>query len=317
MAKDYIDTKGVSYCGKEAQEIFAKDVYSLDIRNIGATLMDGVKGKKKIYTGNFDEMWQAYSCAFSPDGEVSLAEQYVEAVPIKVNKEFCKDEFWDSFLVEQTTIALNGGMPQSFAEWYFGRMRAEMAKEYQEIAWKGDTDYTGATKQYLAVTDGWEKKLLDASATTVDVAQFTVDNILATVEEVVNAGLDIIAANDINADNYKILMNKNDVRLLVMALGKECCPNSQSIFSNYAKGEDGKVYIFGFEVVPTEQTKNRIIFGDPRNLVLGFDTFDSHISYKVVDMGDHTLDNTYRVAAISNIGTGVVFPELFVITQMA
>lgn len=316
LPTNYIETSGLTYCGTEAQEIFAKDVYNLDLRSIGATMLDGVKGRRKIYMGQPDEMWQAYTCAFSPDGQVSLSEAYIEVVPIKVNKEFCKDEFWDSFLVEQTSISLAGGMPQTFADWYFAKMRAEMAKEYQEIAWKGDTSYTGATKQFLKVADGWEKKL-KAGANTISGTAFTVDNILAQVEATIASGLAVADAAEVNPENYKVLMNKNDVRLLNMALGKVCCPNNASIFSNYAKGADGKVYIYGFEVVETEQSKNTVIFGDPRNLVLAFDTYDSHISYKVINMTDHTLDNTYRIGAISNIGMGIVFPELFVISYVA
>lgn len=314
LPTDYIDTTGLTYCGQEAQEIFAKDVYALDLRSIGATMLDGVKGRRKIYMGQPDEMWQAYSCAFTPDGQVSLSEAYIEVVPIKVNKEFCVDEFWDSFLVEQTSISLQGGIPQTFADWYFDKVRKTMVKEYQEIAWKGDTTYTGATKAFLAVADGWEKQL-KANGNVITGTAFTVDNILAQVEATIASGLAVADAAEVNPENYKVLMNKNDVRLLKMALGKVCCPNNESIFSNYAK-EGEKVFIYGFEVVETEQSKNTVIFGDPRNLVLAFDTFDSHIEYKLINMKDHTLDNTYRLGAISNIGMGVVFPELFVISAV-
>lgn len=316
LPTNYIETSGLTYCGTEAQRIFAKDIYNLDIRNIGITMLDHVKGKRKIYTGQMDSMWQAYSCVFSPNGQVKLSEDFIETVAIMVNKEFCKDEYWDSYLVESTEISLRGGIPQPFEEFYFGRMRAQMAKEYQEIAFKGDSSYTGTTKEYLAVTDGWEKKLKAADGAFTGTT-FTVDNILAQVEATVNKGLEIADGAEVDPDNYKILMNKNDVRLLGMALGKICCPNNNSIFSNYAKGADGKIYIFGFEVVPTEQSKNSVIFGDPRNLVLGFDTFDSHLQYKIVNMSDTTLDNTYRVGAISNIGVGIVFPELFAYSYVA
>lgn len=311
---NYIDSTGLTYCGQEANKIFAQDIYGLDIRNIGVTFIDGVKGKRKIYMGNMDEMWQEYTCNFTPDGSVSLSEAYIEPVAIKVNKEFCRNEFWDSYLVEMTEFSLNQKMPQPFVDWYFGKMREEMAKEYQEIAFKGDTDWTGATKQYLAVADGWEKQLKDNSGVTqVTGAAFTVDNILAQVEAVISKGLEQAAANDIPTDKYKVLMNYADVQLLEMALGKICCPNSQSIFSNYAKGANGAIVIFGFEIVPTMQSRGLIIFGDPRNLVLGFDTFSSTTQYKIIYMMDTTLDDAYRVAAISNIALGIVFPETFVI----
>lgn len=313
---NYIDTTGLTYCGKEAQEIFSHDIYNLDLKAAGVTYIDNVKAKRKIYLGQWDNAWQAYTCNFTPDGEVSLAEAYIEPVAIKVNKEFCRNEFWDSYLVEQTEISLNGGIPQSFAVWYFDRLRKEMSKEYQEIFWQGDTSRTATTKQYLKVTDGIEKRLSeDAKVTKITGSVFTVDNVLAQVEAVIQAGINKAAQNELTTDNFKVLMNKYDIELVRMALGKICCPNNQSIFSNYAKGANGGILIYGFELIPTEMSRNMIIFGDPRNLVLGFDTFDSHLQYKLIDMKDTTLDDMYRIGAISNIAVGVIFSEIFVISK--
>jgi hypothetical protein len=68
----------------------------------------------------------------------------------------------------------------------------------------------------------------------------------------------------------------------------------------------------GFEIVPTMQSKNTVIVGPASNMVLGFDTYDSHLEYKLIDMRDSTGDNMFRVIAISNIGVGIIMPELFV-----
>lgn len=313
---NYIIDSGLTYCGTEAQNIFSHDIYTLDLRNAGVTYIDGLKGKRKIYMGTWDNAWQEYSCPFTPDGEVSLAEAYIEPVAIKVNKEFCRNEFWDSFLVEQTEISLRGGIPQTFSEWYFDRLRKQMQKEYVTMFWQGDTDYTGSTKQYLKIVDGIEKKLeANSGVTQISGAVFTVDNVLAQVEAVIQAGIAKAAENELTTDNFKVLMNKYDIELVKMALGKICCPNNESIFSNYAKGPDGGVFVYGFELIPTEMSRNKIIFGDPRNLVLGFDTFDSHVQYKIIDMKDTTLDDSYRVGAISNIAVGIIFPEIFVISK--
>lgn len=313
---NYIIDSGLTYCGTEAQNIFSHDIYTLDLRNAGVTYIDGLKGKRKIYMGTWDNAWQEYSCPFTPDGEVSLAEAYIEPVAIKVNKEFCRNEFWDSFLVEQTEISLRGGIPQTFSEWYFDRLRKQMQKEYVTMFWQGDTDYSGSTKQYLKIVDGIEKKLeANSGVTQISGAVFTVDNVLAQVEAVIQAGIAKAAENELTTDNFKVLMNKYDIELVKMALGKICCPNNESIFSNYAKGPDGGVFVYGFELIPTEMSRNKIIFGDPRNLVLGFDTFDSHVQYKIIDMKDTTLDDSYRVGAISNIAVGIIFPEIFVISK--
>ena len=310
---NFIDLSNLTYCGKEAQEIFSKDIYDIDLRQYGITFMDGVKGKMKMYSGEIGDVWQVYTCPFTPKGEASLAEAFIEPAAIKVNQENCYDVFWNTFLVEQTEISLRGGIPQTFGEWYFAKLRQKMAKEYQEIFWQGDTSYSGATKAYLKVTDGIEKIISDnENVEKVDGAKITVDNVLAQVEAVVMKGLEVAATNEVDTEGYKIFMNHNDVRMLEIALGKLCCGNSTSDrFANYGR-ENGRIYIMGFEVVPTMQRKNFILFGPARNLVLGYDTFDSHLEYKLIDMRNTTGDNMFRVLAISNIAVGVIMPELFV-----
>ena len=312
---NFIDLSNLTYSGKEAQDIFAQDIYDIDLRQYGITFMDGVKGKMKMYSGEIGDVWQLYTCPFTPAGEASLAEAYIEPAAIKVNQENCYDVFWNTFLVDQTEISLRGGIPQTFAEWYFNKLRKKMSAEYQEIFWKGDEDYSGATKPYIKATDGVEKIIKESDAASVSGANLTVDNIIAQVEAVVMKGLEQAADAEVDTEGFKIFMNHNDVRLLEVALGKECCPNSTTaVFANYAR-ENGRIFVMGFEVVPTMQSRNFILFGPARNLVLGYDTYDSHLEYKLIDMRETTGDNAFRVIAISNIAVGVIVPELFAYSE--
>ncbi len=312
---NFINVSGLTYCGKEAQEIFSKDIYDIDLRQYGITFMDGVKGKMKMYTGEIGDAWQLYTCPFTPAGSASLAEAFIEPAAIKVNQENCYDTFWNTFLVEQTEISLRGGIPQTFGDWYFGKLRQKMAKEYQEIFWGGDTGRTATTKTYLKAVDGIEKQLDGNSGVTkVSGATITVDNVVAQVEAVIMKGLEVAGNAEVDTEGYKIFMNHQDVRLLEVALGKICCPNKESIFANYAR-QDGRIFVMGYEIVPTMQSKNTIIFGPARNLVLGYDTFDSHIEYKLIDMKETTGDNMFRVIALSNIAVGIILPELFVVSK--
>ena len=309
---NFINVSGITYCGKEAQEIFSKDIYDIDLRQYGITFMDGVKGKMKLYNGEIGDAWQLYTCPFTPAGSASLAEAYIEPAAIKVNQENCYDTFWNTFLVDQTEISLRGGIPQTFGEWYFGKLRQKMAKEYQEIFWQGDTARTATTKVYLKATDGIEKKLKANAGEKVTVTAFTVANVIAQVEDAILKGIELANTNEVDTEGYKVFMNHADVRVLEIALGKLCCGNSMNDrFSNYGR-EGGRIYVMGYEIVPTMQSKNTVIFGPARNLVLGYDTFDSHLEYKLIDMRDTTGDNMFRVLAISNIAVGIIMPELFV-----
>ena len=313
---NFIDLSGLTYCGKEAQEIFSKDIYDIDLRQYGITYMDGVKGKMKLYTGEIGDAWQLYTCPFTPAGAASLAESFIEPAAIKVNQENCYDTFWNTFLVDQTEISLRGGIPQTFGDWYFAKLRAKMAKEYQEIFWAGDEDYTGSTKTYLKAVDGIEKKLHENSGVTkVSGASFTVDNAIAQVEAIIMKGIEVAGNAEVDTEGYKLFMNHQDLRVLEVALGKVCCPNSTNqVFANWGR-QDGRIFVMGYEIVPSMISKGKMIFGPARNLVLGFDTFDSHLEYKLIDMRETTGDNMFRVLAISNIAVGIIMPELFVLSE--
>lgn len=310
---NFINVSGLTYSGKEAQEIFSKDIYDIDLRQYGITFMDGVKGKVKLYNGEIGDAWQVYTCPFTPAGAASLAESFIEPAAIKVNQENCYDTFWNTFLVDQTEISLRGGVPQTFGDWYFGKLRQKMAKEYQEIFWQGDKARTASTKTYLKVTDGIEKKMAALpSGNKYTVTAFTVANIIEQVEAIILKGIDVANKAEVDTDGYKVFMNHADVRVLEIALGKLCCGNSMNDrFANYGR-ENGRIFVMGYEIVPSMIGKNKVVFGPARNLVLGYDTFDSHIEYKLIDMRETTGDNMFRVLAISNIAVGVIMPELFV-----
>ena len=314
---NFIDLTGLTYCGKEAQEIFSKDIYDIDLRQYGITFMDNVKGKMKIYTGEIGDAWQLYTCPFTPAGSASLAEAYIEPAAIKVNQENCYDTFWNTFLVDQTEISLRGGIPQTFGDWYFGKLRQKMSKEYQEIFWKGDTARTASTQTYLKAVDGVEKKLgALGTGNTLAISAFTVGNILEQLEAAIDKALSVADAAEVSAEDYKVFMNHADVRTLGVALGKLCCDvQNNRVFSNYGR-ENGRIYVMGFEIIPTMQSKNTIIIGPAKNLVLGYDTFDSHIQYKLIDLRNSTGDNMFRVLAISNIAVGIIMPELFVFAKV-
>ena len=313
---NFIDLNNITYCGREAQEIFSKDIYDIDLRQYGITFMDGVKGKMKIYTGEIGDAWQLYTCPFTPAGSASLAEAFIEPNAIKVNQENCYDTFWNTFLVDQTEISLRGGIPQTFGDWYFAKLRAKMAKEYQEIFWQGDSARTATTKVYLKAADGIEKKLHENSGVTkVSGASFTVDNAIAQVEAIIMKGLEVAGNAEVDTEGYKLFMNHQDLRVLEVALGKVCCPNSvNAVFANWAR-QDGRIFVMGYEIVPSMISKGKMIFGPARNLVLGYDTFDSHLEYKLINMRDTTGDNMFRVLAISNIAVGIIMPELFVLSE--
>lgn len=304
---NFAELGNITYVGKEAQEIFVKDLYESDLKGYGIRYMSGVKGKTQLMSGEVSELFQAYSCPFTPSGEVMLSEQFIEPVAIKVNLEECYDAFWNTFLVEQTSISLNGGIPQTFYDWFFNNVLAkELRKEYEEIFFNGEKGKGG----YLGLVDGIVKKVNDAgSARKMTIGNLTSANILSIVGDVAEA----INEMEVDTEGYKIFMNHMDVRKLKTALGNES-PLTTAVWANFSK-EGDKIFAYGYEIVPCRIAKDAILATHPMNLVLGYDVENGDIQYKIVDMRESTLENMFRVGVITNIAVGVVYPELCVLAK--
>ena len=313
MATNFVDVQNLTYEGEYAKEIFVKNLYESKLKNYGITYMPGVKSKQQLVSGDVSDLFQKFTCPFSPSGDVELSEKWIEGIPMKVNLEQCYDAFWPTFMAAQTEVSLNGGVPQAFFEWFFnGVLVPELGKEYEQIFWNGDK--TAGANDTLKIADGLVKQLnADAKVKKVTGAVLTVDNILAQVEAVALKAIE--AAGDTDMTDYKLFINVNDARLLNVALAKEAILNTQ-VWANFGR-EGDKVYAYGFEVVPCMIAKNNMVVAPAKNLVLGYDIADSEISYKMIDMRQTTLDNTFRVGVITNIAIGYVYPELIVVSKPA
>lgn len=305
---NFVSPENIAYKGKEANEIMSKPIYESDLYSYGVTYRPGVKGKEQLVVGEVSDLFQTYTCAFSPSGEVSLAEQWIEPFTMKINLQECYDKYWPSFMAEETRRAYVGetNIPRTFFQWFFDDMLVkEMKKEYEEIFWNGDKTKSGI----LALGDGVVKKVVESGkAKTVTGATLTVDNILAQVSAVA-------ALADVNVDDadYKIYINKGQMKILKTALGNEKIRDNY-VWSNFTK-EGEKVYAYGFEVVPCRIAKDTILLAPSKNLVLGYDLESDQTSFQILDLSQVTGDNEFRVIAMCNMAVGIVYPELFVLSK--
>lgn len=292
----------LSYEGEQAKEIFLQSLYESDLKKYGIRYMPGVKGKKQLVTGSVTNPLQAYSCEFAGNSPVTLEETWIEGVPLKVNLEECYDQFWPTFMAEQTEVSLNGGVPQAFQDWFFEKSLIPAIKsEYEYLFWMGDTKQTSTSPTNLL--DGIIRKLIGSNAIRKDYVALTVDNILDQVEAVCLEA----CKSDGNMADYKLFMNYNDARMLKVALGKQNIVQA-GVFANFTADGD-KVYAYGIEVVPCKIDRGCMVCSPAQNLVLGYDVEDSEVSYKFIDMRETTLDNMFRVASLTNLAAGVIYPS--------
>lgn len=308
--QNFVSPENIKYVGKQANEIMSKPIYESDLYSYGITYRPGVKGKEQLIHGEVGELFQTYTCAFSPSGEVNLTEQWIEPFEMKINLQECYDKFWPSFMAEETRRAYVGeNIPRTFFEWFFQDMLIkEMKKEYEEIFWNGDKTSTGAT-EYIKLGDGVVKQVNAATGSTkITGSTITVDNVLDQIKAVAEKA-------DINVDDeeYKIFMNKGQMKVLKTALGNEKIFDNY-VWNNFTK-EGDKIYAYGFEIVPSRIAKDVILLAPRKNLILGYDLESDQTSFQILDLSQVTGDNEFRVIALCNMAVGIVYPELMVISK--
>lgn len=311
---NFVAPENIAYSGKSANEIMSKPVYETDLYGYGITYRPNVKGKEQLMVGEVGDLFQAYTCAFTPQGEVALDDSWIEPFNIKINLQECYDKFWPSFMAEETRRAYVGetNIPRTFFQWFFDEMLVKkMKEEYEEIFWNGDTAYTGTSKTYLALGDGIVKKVKAASATTHTNGGLTVANILDKIAEVA-------ADADVNVDEseYKIFVNKGQMKMIKTALGNRVADHSNLdnlVWSNWTK-EGDKIFAYGFEIVPTRIEKDTILLAPTKNLILGYDLESDQTKFDILDLSKVTGDNEFRVIALCNMAVGVVFGSLMSIS---
>lgn len=310
MATNFVAPENIKYVGKQANEIMSKPIYESDLYSYGITYRPGVKGKEQLIHGEVGELFQTYTCAFSPSGEVNLTEQWIEPFEMKINLQECYDKFWPSFMAEETRRAYVGeNIPRTFFEWFFNEMLIkEMKKEYEEIFWNGDKASTGTT-EYIKLGDGVVKQVNAATGSTkITGSTITVDNVLDQIKAVAEKA-------DINVDDeeYKIFMNKGQMKVLKTALGNEKIFDNY-VWNNFTK-EGDKIYAYGFEIVPSRIAKDVILLAPRKNLILGYDLESDQTSFQILDLSQVTGDNEFRVIALCNMAVGIVYPELMILSK--
>lgn len=310
-----ITVDNITYVGQEATEIFTQDLFNIDIVAQDAiNVLVDVRGKRQLLSGEVKAWFEKYTCAWKNTTEATLEEKWIETEPIDLGGEFCYGQFYGSFLTESLRVSINHNQEvPPFTEWLFTQLRKEMSRAYQELFWRGDEDSNNVK---LNAVDGIEVKLKDSQdVEKITGSAFTLQNILAQVKAAALKAIELAGAAEIDTAEHKIYMNWNDIKLLQFALGDLCCEvSSERVFSNFTL-TNGQIAIYGIPVVATMQTPSTIIVAPAKALTLATDIFDSHITYKVVDMRESTLDDILRWRAISNLGTGILFDDLIVYSR--
>jgi hypothetical protein len=309
----------------EVRDIFAKELFKQNVEGLGYNIIPNVKDRLKLTVGgDLKNIWQPYTCPFTPKGSTEFSEVWVETDPLKVEVEQCYDVFWPRFSSEQIRIAastgdytqIEGENSDIFLEYILAKIVESAAIERNEIIYKGDKDnaaYSGNTA-YLKDANGFEKWLKATTGATSAVTKIDLTSVTGMVEKVkavVAAGLANAAEQDVVTDSYTIQLNYNDVKSLLTELGEMCsCNLTINTFSNWTNINNSLTYN-GYRIISTKQTQGTVIFGPMNNMIIATDLIDSYQDITLVNQKALHQGNGFTAQIYSNLGTALVLPELF------
>jgi hypothetical protein len=238
---------------------------------------------------------QNYSCSFNPTGSIVLDEKVLEPKKLKINQEFCKEDFrnlWDSETMGFS--AHNDSLPADEREAIIARILDQLSSSIDASIWNG-----------VAATDGQFRGLiptLKADVTVIDVvasSTITAANIVAEMTKVFTVIPDEIFTKDdlvlvVSSDMYRAYIASQ------AALG----------FQNQFNNQDNAALFFNgvaLDVVPNLPARTAVAYRKS-NFYMGTALVADFNEVRILDMSETDLSDNVRVkvvfAADTNYGFG-------------
>ena len=284
-----------TYAGKFAQEYIAPAL--LGGKTLGGnhlTIKANVKNSLKLtIASSSTNLIQAYSCAFTPQGSISLGERYLTPVVLKVNWENCKKDLVNTWASEQMVAGANNtDNTKTFNDFLIERVQTEVASEIDEIIWLGKIAGSGGvytTKPYLKFQDGFFTKAV-ADSTSIKVSSpitITSSNVIQELTRTYNLIPDTIF--DL-VDSLKFFVSRDVYRAYGIAQDAFFSANS-----NYQVNNKINYDFRGIQLIPVSMGTSHMFVGDMRNLFFATDLEGDYQTYTMLDLSKTTGDDLIRV----------------------
>ena len=314
----------INFTGIEANTLFFEPIYQDPDVRADFRVISNVTSKRKLaFVQELEKVVRQYSgCGFTPAGNAKIYERTLQVDKVKVNLEWCWEEFKDTVYEE----ALNKGisLPDISGTLIFNILQtlaqSAIKKDNRSLAFFGDG---ASVNPIYDATDGlW----------TVYIPQFIAANQCPYTNTASGAPL---ASGD-GIGYLRDVYNAADVRLKGLPNNMKKFYVSGSVFEQYREdlengggGDAGvtllqngqEVYSFrGIEVKPmwlwdeimastdfNQPDTHFILYTTPQNLVFGTDLLDAENQFKV---WYNEEDEVMRLKALYKMGFNVVHPTL-------
>lgn len=293
-----LDLSGLTeYIQVNRDELFVKSTMgtkSLDYID----LLPGVKGKEALnYLDSTVVLQDGKNCGFNPGGSDIFSQRYIEVTPVKIEKEWCHKDFFDTYAAYQLKWEA-GRETLPFEQKIADSNMAVIQDAVEELIWQGNDD--------LGI-NGLIKDLDEVSASTVNFESG------ATASAKIDA---LVAALPIAMlkKGVNIYLSYTDFRNYIQEQNGACCANKPVVD---AASESMKYFgdsrITIIPLVGLEGT-GVIVAATKDALAYATDIENAHNTYRL--WYDET-DDVFRFRVLFMAGTAVRFPDEAVIGKEA
>lgn len=251
----------------------------------------------------------AYTCDFSAAQATNLNERKLTLTKLKVDREYCKDDFFGQWLAFQTGTRSSMELPTEFQSWLEGYLISLVAQQNEYTIWQGNFTPGGLAATYTAYTGICER---------LDAANVNVANL-----ETAASGNAAIAAFATPADvnhNMQVALDElpNSLRGKYTTVKFFVSPYTYELYfrhlaneglANMYQAADRPVTFLGYEVaIAPGMAENCIVLGESSNLFVGT-TSEADLTEAIfLDMKDKDASDNVRVRLSLAIGTQVAIP---------
>lgn len=289
-----------SYVGEQALEYILACFLKNRTADSGVRIVtDIVKSAFVAKLAGTDLVGCGDNCTFSASGTITATEVELTPCTFYINLELCYNDLvglWNG---------LNSGdlntqdLGSDFSRALIDILVGTMGETFEKAIWQGSststgsTAFTGCTCAITPVEDQITTHVLYSTGVTITKA-----NIVGYVDELI-AELPACVLED--KSKIKIYVNPKTAlyyRQAMMALGINTPCNLDCPMSTY----DGIEFVV-LGAIPD----NKMYAFDPQNLVIGVGAMDNFTQVRVLDMREHNLDNSVRMAIQGKVDVKLIY----------
>jgi hypothetical protein len=279
-------------------------------RNIVTPLFDVRGGGLTMNIGrDLANPLATYTCDFSAAEATQIDERQLTLTKLKVDREYCKDDWFSHWLAYQTGARSRQELPAEFQDWLEAYMVSLIGQAVEQNIWQGNYTPGGATATQTSFT-GILEILDDEDDNVVDLLSASGGN--AAIASFATPA-DVTYNMQLALDELPVALRGRyqTVKFIVSAYTYELYFRdlADNGLANLYQSADRPVTFLGYEVVIAPgMAENAIVLGESTNLYVGTTANEDLTTFKVKDMSESDLSDNVRFRASLAIGCEVGIP---------